>query len=147
LSNHDSALPRRPGPLTFFEDLESLRWRYSAADYERVSLNGQNSAYVIYKKGAANQYMRICQWSLEGRTLTFPQIAGLIKVAQREGAMGVRWAIYGQDEPARALVRRLRWFGFLCLPRARTLQIKSGEGEFLRPENWNLTNAMFSFHW
>ena len=147
LSNHDSALPRRPGPLTFFEDLESLRWRYSAADYERVSLNGQNSAYVIYKKGAANQYMRICQWSLEGRTLTFPQIAGLIKVAQREGAMGVRWAIYGQDEPARALVRRLRWFGFLCLPRARTLQIKSGEGEFLRPENWNLTDAMFSFHW
>jgi hypothetical protein len=133
--------------LSFFEDLESLRWRYPAGDYERLAINGEDSDYLIYKKGSASQYMRICQWSLDSSELSVSRIAGLIRVAQRDGAMGIRWAIYGLDEAAKTLVRRLRRFGFLCVSRARTLQIKSDEKEFLKPESWNLTDAMFSFHW
>jgi hypothetical protein len=133
--------------LSFFEDSESLRWRYPAGDYQRLAIKGQDSDYVICKKGSASQYMRICQWSLDGSELSLSQIAGLVRVAQGDGAIGVRWAIYGLDESAQTLVRRLRRFGFLCVPRARILQIKSNEKEFLIPESWNLTDAMFSFHW
>jgi len=133
--------------LSFFEDQESLHWRYPTGDYERVAIGGQDSHYLIYKKGSASQYMRICQWSLDASELSLSRIAELIRIAQSDGAIGIRWAIYDLDEAAKTLVRRLRRFGFLCVPRSRTLQIKSDEKEFLSPANWNLTDAMFSFHW
>jgi len=143
----DSALPKRNGLLSFFEDLDSLLWRYPRGDYQRLGLDPQRFDYLIYKKGSANQYMRVCQWLLDSKALSFSRIAGLVQIAQRDGAMGVRWAIYGHDNAAKALVERLRCSGFLCVRRVRTLLVKSHEREFLAPENWNLTDAMFSFHW
>lgn len=143
----DATLPsERSSCLSFFEDPESLRWRYSPSDYVQLSLNGENGDRIIYKRGSENQYLRVCQWLLN-RELKVSQIAKLVRVAQKDGAMGIRWAVYGNDERTRALVQRLRRFGFLCVPRARTLQVKSGDMEFVNPENWNLTDAMFSFHW
>lgn len=143
----DSALPKRDGLLSFFEDPDSLRWRYPGSDYQRLELDPQSFDYLIYKKGAANQYMRVCQWLLDSTALSLSRIAGLVQIAQRDGAMGVRWAIYGRDNTAMVLVGLLRRFGFLCVRRVRTLLIKPHEQEFLAPENWNLTDAMFSFHW
>lgn len=136
----------RSGSLSFFEGSESLHWRYSDSDYERLALSSRNADYLIYKRGSQNQYMRVCQWLLNGE-LKLSQVARLVRLAQRDGAMGIRWAVYGSDERARALVQRLRRSGFLCVPRARTIQVKSNEVEFLKPENWDLTDAMFSFHW
>lgn len=141
-----SPRPEVSGFLSFFEDSESLRWRYLPSDYERLALKGSDVGYITYKRGSANQYMRICQWLLDAE-INPRHIAELIRAAQRDRAMGVRWAIYGSDDRTQALVRRLRRFGFLCVPRVRTLLIKSGEVELLNPENWNLTDAMFSFHW
>lgn len=138
-------VPSRGGPLSFFEELDSLRWRYPRGDYERLEL-GATSDYIIYKKGAANQYMRVCQWSLDYTELAFSRIARLIRIAQKDGAMGVRWAIYGEGNAARAHVQRLRRAGFLCARRTRILQIKSQNPDFLIPENWDLTDTMFSFH-
>jgi hypothetical protein len=143
----DGTLPSRNGLLSFFEDLDSLRWRYPDSDYRLRELDLERRNYIIQKRGSANQYMRVCQWLLDPTTLSISQIAGLIQMAQGDGALGVRWAIYGRDEAAKVLVQRLRRFGFLCVQRVRTLQIKSNEPEFLVPENWNLTDAMFSFHW
>jgi len=143
----DSPLPARNGSLSFFRDVDSLGWRYPTVDYQRMALNAQRDEYVIYKKGSATQYLRICQWLMDCKDLSLSRIAGLIQVAREEGAMGVRWAIYGSDREANSFVQRLRRFGFLCVPRAITLQIKSDEKEFLSPEAWNLTDAMFSFHW
>lgn len=134
------------GSLSFFDDSESLRWRYPDSDYERLTLDTENIDYLIYKRGSQNQYMRVCQWSLDTE-LTFSQVARLVRIAEKDGTMGIRWAIYGGDERSGALVQRLRRFGFLCVPRKRTLQIKSNEAKLLHPENWNLTDAMFSFHW
>lgn len=142
-ANHPSELS---GSLSFFGDPESLQWRYPASDYRRLALTGERAGYLIYKRGSENQYMRVCQWLLN-EELKLSQIGGLVDVAQRDGAMGLRWAVYGSNERARALVQRLRRFGFLCVPRARTIQVKSNEVEFLKPENWDLTDAMFSFHW
>ena len=140
---HD--VPQYGGALSFFEDLDSLRWRYASGDYERIAF-GATSAYLIHKKGTANQYMRVCQWLMDHTELTFSRIARLIQVAQGDGAMGIRWAIYGDADAVRAQVQRLRRAGFLCAPRTRILQIKSQNPDLLIPENWNLTDAMFSFH-
>jgi hypothetical protein len=144
----EGMLPKRDGLLSFFEDTHSLRWRYSGDDYQRLGLGAQSADYLIYKKGAANQFMRVCQWHLDSKPVSFLQVAGLVQIAQRDGAMGVRWAIYGRDDTGnQTLVDRLRRFGFLCVRRERTLLIKSQEQELLAPENWDLNDAMFSFHW
>lgn len=143
----DSPLPQRDGLLSFFGDTDSLRWRYSGDDYRRLGLDAQRADYLIYKEGTPKQYMRVCQWHLDSSALSLSRIAGLVQIAQRDGAMGVRWAIYGEDNAAnRVLVDRLRRFGFLCVRRERVLLIKSQEEELLAPENWDLTDAMFSFH-
>jgi len=139
-----SPLPEQKDFLSFFGDLESLRWRYPSDEYERLGLN--SSDYLIYKRGSIDQYMRICQWQLDATDLSLSQIGHLIQIAQKDGAMGVRWSIYGRDDTAKALVRRLRRSGFLCVPHTKTIQIKSHQQQFLRPECWDLTDAMFSFH-
>jgi hypothetical protein len=142
----ESPLPARNDfPLSFFEDLDSLRWRYPAEDFKRLAFDREGGDYVIYKKGSPSQYMRVCQWALNATEVRLSRVAQLVQLAQRDGAMGVRWSVYG-GENARALVHRLRRFGFLCVRRERILQIKSQEKDFLRPENWNLTDSMFSFH-
>lgn len=138
--------PELSGFLSFFEDSESLRWRYLPSDYGQLALKGSDVGYIRYKRGSANQYMRICQWLLD-TGINHHDVAEWIRAAQKDGAMGVRWAIYGNDDRTQNLVRGLRSLGFLCVPRVRTLLIKSGERELLKPENWNLTDAMFSFHW
>ena len=133
--------------LAFFEDGDSLRWRYPEAQYARLSSgpSGQEKEYVIAKKGSPDRYVRICQWHLGSDQPTFSLIANLVQMANRENALGVRWAVYGGDKTAMNLVRRLRRFGFLCAPRVRTLLLSSQEREFLAADRWKLTDAMFSF--
>ncbi len=132
--------------LSFFEDKNSLRWRYLEGQYERLALDKKGEAYVIVKKGSPGSYLRICQWRLSSNDqLTFALIARLVQMAQEERALGVRWAVYGGDKVATELAYHMRRFGFLTARRVRTLLIQSKEQEFLAPENWNLTDAMFCF--
>jgi hypothetical protein len=132
--------------LSFFEDKDSLRWRYWADQYERLALDTKGEQYVIVKKGTPNSYLRVCQWKITSDDqATFSLVAKLVQMAYREKALGVRWAVYGEDEPANRLARRIRRFGFLTAKRVRTVLIQSKEHEFLEPENWNLNDAMFCF--
>lgn len=133
--------------LSFFEDGDSLRWRYPEAQYEWISSrpDSREEEYVIVKKGSPDRYARICQWQLGSDQPTFSLIAGLVQMASSENALGVRWAVYGDDETAAEFARRLRKFGFLCAPRVRTLLLSSREGEFLKADKWKLTDALFSF--
>ncbi len=137
--------PSTNNALSFFEDGDSLRWRYLEGHYERLALDARSGEYVIVKKGSPGSYLRVCQWKLSSNDqLTFAVIARLVRMAQEEKALGVRWAVYG-DEPATKLAHHMRRFGFLTARRVRTLLIQSKEPEFLAPENWNLTDAMFCF--
>jgi hypothetical protein len=146
VSVDDRILPHENGSLRFFEDQESLKWRYLEAQYERLALDAEGREFVIVKKGSRNAYIRVCQWRLGSDQPAISLVDNLVQMAQKERALGIRWAIYGDDAAGAAVVRRLRRFGFLCARRVRTLLIKSNEKEFLAAEKWHLNDAIFSFH-
>lgn len=131
--------------LCFFEDPAALRWRYVEGQYQQLAFNGTKGEYLIVKKGSGDRYLRVCQWRLGAEQPTSQVIAKLVEIAEKEKALGVRWAVYGDSKAANDLARRIRKFGFLCARRMRTLLIFSKEQEFLSADKWNLTDAMFSF--
>jgi hypothetical protein len=141
----ESLLREENNQVCFFEDSESSKWRYLEGQYERLSLDSGGGQYVIVKKGAKERYLRVCQWGLAPGQPSFQLITKLVEMAQEENALGVRWAVYGSDEAATALARRLRTFGFLCGQRTRALLLYSKEQDFLTADKWKFTDAMFSF--
>jgi hypothetical protein len=145
ISAGDRAFPLTAQSLSFFDDQESLSWRYPHREYVRVSTQKGGEADLICKHGTVDRYFRVCQWSLRSPEPTRGLISHLVDSAKSQGALGVRWAVYGCDEAAVATVRRLRRFGFLCTRRIRTLLINSADSQFLQPSAWNLSDAMFTF--
>jgi hypothetical protein len=141
----DGALPNDSNSLSFFGNRDSLRWRYMEGRYERLALDAEGREYVIVKKGSADRYLRVCQWRLDSGQPSFSLVSRLVQLAQEEGALGVRWAVYGDDKAARIFTRRMRRVGLLCMRRERTLLICTTDQKFLAPENWDLTDALFSF--
>lgn len=137
--------PQSGQSLAFFQDRDLLAWRYPEGQYERIAEEAGTGAELIVKHGSANRYLRICQWRLNSGPPTAVLIAKLVQMARRQQALGVRWAVYGEEETSAALVRRLRKFGFLCARRVRTLLINTAQEQFLDAGAWNLTDAMFSF--
>jgi hypothetical protein len=131
--------------FSFFEDPASLQWRYLEGQYKRFALRGVPGDYVIAKCGSADRYLRICQWRLRPQDSYFSLIVALIREAQAEGAMGLRWAVYDHDPTAEKLVRQMRVIGFLCARRVRTVMIHKKEPKFLAPELWNINDSLFSF--
>lgn len=131
--------------LSFFEDSESLKWRYLEEQYEQYAMDEDNEQYLIVKRGSGERYLRVCQWRLALKQPSFRVIARLVEMAQAERALGVRWAVYGNSEEARPLVGRLRKFGFLCVPRTRALLVYSRDPDYLSAQKWKLTDALFSF--
>ena len=134
------------GLLSFFEDQESLRWRYLEGQYERLDWGGKAGEYLIVKRGSSKGYLRLCQWRVDSANVSFSLMSRLVQMAEGDGALGVRWAVYGSDRAAAVIVRRLRNFGFLCAPRVRTLLLRADDKEFLAAEKWNLNDSIFSFH-
>jgi len=132
-------------PLSFFEDATSLSWRYLKGQYECLVWDSEGRDYLITKRGSEDRYLRVCQWQLTGGQPSFSLIGELVRLAEKQGALGVRWAAYGDNEAAAKIARALRKLGFLCARRTRTLLVNSAEREFFVPETWNLTDAMFSF--
>jgi hypothetical protein len=131
--------------LSFFEDPASLQWRYMEGQYKRFALGVDTGDYVIAKHGSANRYLRILQWRLSPKDSYFSLIVALLREAQAEGAMGLRWAVYDHDPAAKKLVRQMRRAGFLCARRVRTVMIHKKEAKFLAPELWNINDSLFSF--
>ena len=145
VSNGAAFLVEDSEQLSFFEDTESVKWRYLEGQYEQFAMDADNDQHLIVKRGFGERYLRVCQWRLALRQPSFRVIARLVEMARAESALGVRWAVYGNSEAARALVGRLRRFGFLCAPRMRSLLVYSKDQDYLSAEKWKLTDAMFSF--
>lgn len=142
----NTVLPEQRSALSFLEDQDSLRWRYLEGSYERIGLDSRGYEYMIVKKGSSHSYLRVCQWRLNAGQPSPSLLFSLVRMAERQRALGVRWAVYGDGEDALMLVQRLRSFGFLCAPRVRTLLIRTDDPNFLKAENWNLNDSTFSFH-
>lgn len=141
----DGPSPECNGSLSFFEDRESLQWRYLPGQYERLALDPEGREYVIVKKGSSDRYLRVCQWRLDPDRPIRPLVTKLVQMAREENALGVRWAVYGDDERAANLACRMSWLGFLSARRVRTLLVSAKEQDFLSSKKWKLTDAMFSF--
>lgn len=143
--HHEPLFQSETACLSFFEDEESRRWRYLENQYEKISLDAEEREYVIVKKGSAERYLRVCQWRLRPGQPSLSLIARLVQAARKQKALGVRWAIYGDDSVAAAQAGRMRKLGFLCARRTRTLFIHQGVQELVDAKKWKLTDAMFSF--
>jgi hypothetical protein len=69
----------------------------------------------------------------------------MLQQAREDRAVGIRWAVYDNDEDCVHIVRALRRFGFLCARRVRTMMVHSQSPEFLDPRVWKANDSLFSF--
>jgi hypothetical protein len=131
--------------LSFFEDPESLKWRYLQGQYVRFGFDASPGEYLIAKRGSEEKYVRVCQWQLtSGRSLD-SVLSALVRSARQDNAIGVRWAVYDNDAMAPVLVNRMRKLGFLCARRTRTLMINTGQPSFYAPSAWGVNDSLVSF--
>jgi len=133
------------GKLAFFEDQESLRWRYLEGQYVRFGFESSPEEYVIAKRGGEEKYVRVCQWQLSSPGLVDSALRALVRCARDDKAIGVRWAVYDHEAMAPALVGRMRKLGFLCARRNRTLMINTGQAAFYEASAWQVNDSLVSF--
>jgi len=131
--------------LSLFEDLESLRWRYFEDQYVRFAFDSSPGDYVIAKRGGLDRYLRVVQWRLPDAGIAGRIIAALVRQAEHDGALGVRWAVYDHGEVSEALVKAMKKRGFLSARRARILMLHSQRPKFLEAANWNVNDSFVSF--
>jgi hypothetical protein len=131
--------------LAFFEDEESLRWRYLEGQYVRFGFEGSPGEYVIAKRGGEEKYVRVCQWQLSSAKFVDSALRALVRSAKEDKAIGVRWAVYDNEVLAPVLVERMRKLGFLCARRNRTLMINTGQAPFYEASAWRVNDSLVSF--
>ena len=142
----DSDLPApKRGQIDLFMDRPSLCWRYPQDQYTRFSFDQSPMNYVIAKRGSEDRYLRICQWDLKEHQVCKDLLLALLQQAREDRAIGIRWAIYDNDELCAKIVGTLRRFGFLCARRVRTMMVHSQSAEFLNPGVWKANDSLFSF--
>ena len=131
--------------LSFFEDADSLCWRYFEDQYLRFSFEGSTQDYAIVKRGDANRFARIVQWRIQHLDHASGLASKLLRFADQDNALGLRWAVYDSDPLAKPLVALLRRRGFLCKPRIRTLMLHSQKPVYAEAASWNVNDSLVSF--
>jgi hypothetical protein len=142
---HAGPMEKDTGRFAFFEDAASLEWRYLAGQYLRFALEKGPEDYLIAKRGSGTRYLRVCQWRLQPAESYSSLVIALLREAQAQKALGVRWAVYDDGETSEELVRQIRRFGFLCARRVRTVMIHRKDPAFLDPKLWKINDSLFSF--
>ena len=140
-----AGLQETPDLLSFFDDKDSLRWRYLEGQYDRFSIDGRPHDYAIVKRGNENRYLRMCQWNFTSDDSIPLLVRTLIRAARTQNALGVRWAVYGNQSATGDLVGRLRRLGFVCVPRIRTELIHSENQELRTAAAWKMNDSLFGF--
>ena len=141
----ETGLEPESKPLSFFQDRDSLQWRYFDGQYLRLGFKRSAREYVIAKRGRADRYLRVCQWRLDSLD-SFPRLfAALVQEARRNGALGVRWSVYDGQAGAENLVAQMRRMSLLCVRRTRIVMIHKNDERFLNPVLWNMNDSLFSF--
>jgi hypothetical protein len=131
--------------LSFFNDVDSLSWRYLGQQYIRFENHNSPTEYVIAKRGSADRYVRVCQWHVAEGRLVPVFVRALVLQAVRDGAIGVRWAVYENEAESDQLVHEMKKLGFLCAPRVRIMMVHQAAPQFLTQAAWNLNDSLFSF--
>ena len=131
--------------FSFFQDGESLRWRYFDQQYFRFAFDRSSGDYLIAKRGSASAYLRVCQWRLSSVNSFLPLFGALVREARKENAVGVRWAVYDGNPASERLVKAMRRVGFLCARRTRIVMIHKKDQKYLDPALWKINDSLFSF--
>jgi hypothetical protein len=140
-----NGFPRENNRLAFFEDPESLEWRYFGGQYVRLELDSAPGEFVIAKRGSPTRFLRICQWRLGSASKRSRVLGALIRQAKLDRALGVRWAVYDNEPDAGKLLSDLKRGGFLCARRTRIVMVHNKEERFLAPHTWAMNDSLFSF--
>lgn len=141
----NGALAQETERLSFFEDRDSLEWRYFGDQYVRFSFDAAPDQYLIAKKGGEDRFLRVCQWHLGPTGSMLSLIQALVREAQKERAIGVRWAVYENGQVSKMIPTQLRAAGFICRQRVRIVMVHKKEPEFLATSKWNMNDSLFSF--
>ena len=131
--------------LAFFQDSESLSWRYLEGQYIRLDIRDMRGSYLIAKRGSAEKFLRVCQSRLEDPRLFFEILRFLIHQAAKNGELGLRWAVYDWQPLADQLVKQMKRFGFLCARRTRILMVHNAQEKYLNSSLWAVNDSLFSF--
>jgi hypothetical protein len=131
------------GLLALFPDRESIAWRFPESEYVRFVHDAGGE--LLAKRGAAKAYLRVSRWHLESPAAAKALVQGLLEEAEAEGALGVRWAVYGNGKSRDELVGQLRSRGFICAPRVRRLLFHTDDMTLLAQQVWNLSDSLFNF--
>ena len=131
--------------LSFFEDPDSLRWRYFQDQYVRFGFDSGSSNYLIAKRGSRDRYLRVCQWRLESPGLARTLVPTLVRLAHKDRALGVRWAVYDSSPHSSELLSILKTFGFFCVRRVRIMMVHEKQPAFTSTSMWNMNDSLVTF--
>lgn len=131
--------------LSFYEERESLLWRFIPEQYILYMFEQASRDYLIVKRGRADRYLRVCQYRFSEPSLIGPAVRTLLKQARIDGAIGVRWAVYDEGARAEEIVAKLRRLGFLCARRTRVLMVHKDFTSYLQPSAWTMSDSHFCF--
>ena len=131
--------------LTFYEEKESLRWRYLADQYVLYALDNAPNDYVIVKRGRHDRYVRVCQYRLSSAESVGAIVRHLLIQTENDNAMGVRWAVYDDGPLSDEIVNKLQRRAFLCARRVRIVMVHKNFPKYLQPSIWKMSDAHFCF--
>jgi hypothetical protein len=140
-----NGLPAEGTTLSFFNDGESLKWRYLDGQYIRLAAKNSPGEYVIAKRGSSSRFLRVCQWRIESRGRVPAFVTALVRQAEKDAALGVRWAVYDVEPKSAELVKRMKHAGFMCARRTRIVMVHKNDERYLQPSLWKMNDSLFSF--
>lgn len=131
--------------LSFYEERESLLWRFIPEQYVLYMFEQAPRDYLIVKRGREDRYLRVCQYRLSAPNLLGPVVSTLLKQARIDGAIGIRWAVYDEGVRTQEIVAKLRRLGFLCARRIRIVMVHKDFTSYLQPSAWSMSDTHFCF--
>ena len=131
--------------LSFYEEQESLQWRFIPEQYVLYLWDQAPKDYLIAKRGRADRYLRVCQYRLSSGASVRPIIYKLLEQARADNAIGIRWAVYDEGGITDELVKELQRLGFLCARRTRIVMVHKDFPTYLQPSAWRMSDSHFCF--
>lgn len=131
--------------LSFYEEKESLQWRFMPEQYILFMLDHAPGDYLIAKRGRRDRYLRVCQYRLCSQNSVRPIVYTLLEQARADHAIGIRWAVYDEEGWTEKLVSELRGLGFLCARRTRIVMVHKDFPAYLQPSAWRMSDTHFCF--
>jgi hypothetical protein len=131
--------------LSFYEEKESVQWRFIPEQYVLYMFDQASQDYLIVKRGRPDRYLRVCQYRLSSADSARAIVRTLMERARADRAIGIRWAVYGDDARTEKLVAALRGLGFLCARRTRIVMVHKDFPNYLQPAAWSMSDTHFCF--